>query len=79
MKLTVGKLREIIKDLPDDIVLATLDYGNANFTTFDGIKRVLLLKSKESGKSYLTINNMGSHFTGKGTQEGLEYDNKHWD
>ena len=80
MELTIGKLKQIIADLPDDTLLATLEYGNDNFRPFVGIKRVLLLRDKESNKDFLTINSMGSHFTGEGHQKSLEYvPGNYWD
>jgi hypothetical protein len=80
MELTIGVLRQIIADLPDDVVLSTLEYGNANFKPFTGVKRVLLLRSDKQwgNKTYLSVNGMGSHFTGEGWQKGLFYE-RHWD
>ena len=75
MELTIGKLREIIKELPDEVIMADLDHGNNSFTPHLGIKRVLLLKDS-SGKQYLTINRMGAHFT---ESNDLKYGGKHWD
>lgn len=72
MDLTVGKLKEIISQLPDDVLLADLSIGNSSFRTFSFCKRLLLLENKH-GKRYLTINKMGSHFTGTGDQIGLTY------
>lgn len=34
MKLTVATLRSILNEIDDDVVLATLDYGNGDFKTF---------------------------------------------
>lgn len=79
MKLTVATLRSILNEIDDDVVLATLDYGNGDFKTFSWIKRLLLLTDKTSGKQYLTINGMGSHFTGKGEQSHLKYAERYWD
>ena len=79
MKLTVATLRSILNEIDDDVVLATLDYGNGDFKTFSWIKRLLLLTDKTSGKKYLTINGMGSHFTGKGEQSHLKYAERYWD
>ena len=79
MKLTVAVLKSILNELDDDVVLATLDYGNGDFKTFSWIKRLLLLEDKVSGKKYLTINGMGSHFTGKGEQSHLKYIERYWD
>lgn len=84
MDLTVGNLKKILAGLDDNVVLATLEYGNENFHTFTSIKRLLVLKDiskrKEwGGQTYLTINCMGSHFTGKGNQVGLEYQQLYFD
>ena len=73
MILTIGKLKEIIKDLNDDIVLADLEIGNDDFEKMTGIKRLILLEEKDTGKQFLTINRMGSHFTGRGNQKNLKY------
>lgn len=73
MTLTLGVLKAIIQGLDDDIILADLGFGNANFKTFTGVKRVILLENKENKQKYLTINSMGSHFTGSGDQEHLKY------
>jgi len=75
MELTVGKLKEIIAELPDDTILADLDYGNESFSPHLFIKRVLLLKDR-SGRQYLTINRMGAHFT---ENDSLKFAGKHWD
>jgi hypothetical protein len=73
MELTVRKLKEIINDLDDDVILATLQMGNDDFKPFSNVKRVLMLKDVSWGGSvYLTINSMGSHFTATGKQEGLK-------
>lgn len=74
MELTVGKLKEILNEVDDNVILATLDRGNDDFRTYSMVKRLLVLKCKESGVKYLTINPLGSHFTGKGDQSHLEYD-----
>ncbi len=86
MDLTVGKLREILKDesLTDDMILATLKFGGQNFDTFTDVKRLLVLKDESSnknwdGKTYLAINQQGSHFTGNGSQFGLKFTGKHFD
>jgi len=75
MNLTVGRLKEIIADLPDDVILADLDYGNDSFKPHSGIKRVLLLEDN-NGQQYLTINRMGAHFS---DGPDLKFAGKHWD
>ena len=79
MELTIGKLKQIIKDLPDDVILADLGYGNDRFHRFCNLKRLLLLLDTEDGQRYLTINSMGSHFNGTGEQSHLVYQNIYWD
>lgn len=70
MEITIGKLKEIIKGLDDNIIVADLGYGNQNFKPFVSVKRMLLLEDS-SGQKYITINALGSHFTAKGNQQGL--------
>lgn len=78
MKLTVGYLKQILQHLDDDVIIADLKYGNDDFKPFSGIKRLLLLKDESEdkgwgGETFLTINCMGSHFSGEGRQEGLVF------
>lgn len=81
MELTVGDLRKIIADLPDDVILAHLGYGNSSFSPFLTIKRLLLLKGDHTwgDRTFLTINGMGSHFTENGEHKHLSWTGKHWD
>lgn len=80
MELTVGKLKQIIKDLPDDVILADLGIGNDSFDAKTNVKRLLLLNDMEQeGRQYLTINSMGSHFTQVGDQKHLIYGHIYWD
>lgn len=79
MELTVGILRKVIQDLPDDVILATLEIGNDKFQAFTHLKRLILLKDITKNQEYLTINQMGSHFTGEGEQKDLSYTGNHWD
>lgn len=84
MDLNVGTIREIIKHLPDDVLLATLELGNDSFDAFTGLKRVMLMEDKTGavgygiGKRFMVINKMGSHFSGEGEQKGLEYAGEEW-
>jgi hypothetical protein len=78
MELTVGVLRKVIKDLPNDIILGTLKVGNGEFDPFLSLKRLMLLQDQIDGHQYLTINEMGSHFTGEGYQKNLKYADKYW-
>lgn len=70
MEVTVAQLKELLKGIPDDAILADLDFGNQNFRTFK-VKRFFLLEKLASGEKFLTINSMGSHFHGMGNQSGL--------
>lgn len=83
MKLTVGYLKKVLAELPDDVVLADLGIGNDDFGTYSNVKRLLVLRDKTEnkewgGQTFLTINSMGSHFTGEGDQRFLEYTGKHF-
>jgi hypothetical protein len=78
MELTIGILKKIIKDLPDDAILADLQIGNDKFHAFTHLKRVILLKDITDNKEYLTINSMGSHFNQKGEQSKLVWGCKEW-
>ncbi len=81
MELTVGVLKQIIKDLPDDVVLSELGIGNNSFHPFISVKRLLLLQGNQSwgNQQFLTINSMGSHFTdGASNHKDLQYIS-HWD
>ena len=81
MQLTVGNLKKIFAEVDDDVVLAHLEFGNNKFSPFTQVKRVLLMKADSNwlDKTYLVINEMGSHFTGEGEQKGVTYVGKHWD
>lgn len=77
MELTVGYLKKVFEKLEDDVVIAHLgECSNQSFEPFTGIKRLLVLKDKGekygwNGRTFLAINNMGTHFTGKGKQSSL--------
>lgn len=84
MDLTVGKLKKILSDLDDNIILADMEYFNDQFHPFIGIKRLLVLKDESENKTwgghtFLTINNQGSHFTGEGEQKHLKYTGVYFD
>lgn len=70
MELTVGQLKEALIGLDDNVVIADLGYGNSKFRPFVSVKRLLLLEDN-TGKQYLTINGLGSHFTATGEQSHL--------
>lgn len=80
MELTVGVLKEIIKDLPDHAILSYLS-GNHAFHTFMGTKRVLLLQGnlQWDNRLFLTINPLGSHFSGQGDHKDLTFTGQFWD
>lgn len=77
MELTVGYLKKVLDKLSDDVIIAHLgEYGNDSFEPFMGVKRLLLLKDNGgkmgwNGRTFLAINNMGTHFTGNGSQATL--------
>lgn len=79
MELTIGVLKKIIHGLPDETILATLGIGNDKFDPFISLKRLLLLQDMRDGQQFLTINQMGSHFTQSGEQRHLIYLSQHWD
>lgn len=86
MELTIGILKKVIANLDDSIILAELGRSNDDFNPFQSLKRLIIVKDESEnknweGNTYLAINEMGSHFTGRGKQEGLKYQgmefNKH--
>lgn len=74
MELTVGYLKKVLENVDDDVVIAHLgECSNQSFEPFTGVKRLLLLKDNGKkggwgGRTFLTINSMGTHFTGNGEQ-----------
>lgn len=70
MEVTALQLKEILKEIPDDAILADLKFGNQSFKILD-VKRFFLLEEIRNGKKFLAINNQGSHFHGMGDQSGL--------
>lgn len=78
MELTVGYLKKVLEKLDDDVILATLVHGNNKFEPFNYEKRLLVLKDTNidkqwEGKTYLTINGMGSNFSKTGEQQHLDF------
>lgn len=80
MELTVGKLKQILQDVDDDVIVGHLGYGNDKVYPWYSVKRVMLFQGDKRWRdsSFLLINSMGSHFTGEGEQEGLTFIS-HWD
>lgn len=78
MELTVGYLKKVLEKLGDDVVIAHLgECSNDSFEPFTGVKRLLLLQDKGEkngwgGRTFLAVNKMGTHFTGKGEQKSLK-------
>jgi hypothetical protein len=70
MELTVRQLKQLLEGIDDKVIVADLGIGNDRFRPFVSVKRLLLLQDT-SGQQYLTINGMGSHFTGNGQQSRL--------
>lgn len=84
MELRVGYLKKVLEKLDENIILADLPHGTKYFKPFNFVKRLLVLKdvspNKEwGGETYLSINSMGSDYTGNGEQEGLQYTGVHFD
>lgn len=85
MELTVGYLKKVIKDLPDNAVLAHLgECSNQKFEPFMGVKRLMLVKDQTEdkswgGRTFLVINVMGTHWTQKGQQESLTPTGEYFD
>lgn len=85
MELTVGYLKKVLKNLPDNVVIAHLgECSNRSFEPFTGVKRLLVVKdeteSKEwGGRTFLVINVMGTHFTKEGEQKYLTPTGVHFD
>lgn len=80
MELTVGYLKKVLERLDDNVILAHLDYSNRAFKPQLSVKRLLLLEDKDKdGRKYLTINGMGSHFTGEGDQNFLKFTGIYFD
>ncbi len=73
-ELTVGKLKEVLQHFPDDAILADLRRGNEDFKAYTSVKRLMLLE--DNNTKYLTINSLGSHFTGNGDQSHLQMCNE---
>lgn len=77
MELTVGYLKKVLEKLEDDVVIAHLgECSNDSFEPFTGVKRLLLLQDKGEkygwgGRKFLTVNKMGTHFTGRGKQSSF--------
>lgn len=60
MLLTVGQLKKILKDIPDDALFGSMDFANNNEIRLFAVKRYLLLQEKED--YYFVMNNMGTHW-----------------
>lgn len=67
MKLTVGRLKEIMNEVPDDALVSALLYGDEIYE-FDYLKRVLLLERED--QKILLINPMGTHYFDLVEKEG---------
>ena len=58
--LTIGLLKELIKDVPDDAILSSMRFANNNEMDFFIIKRALLVEDKKS--TFFVLNQMGTHW-----------------
>lgn len=85
MELTVGYLKKVLKDLPDNMTIASLgECSNKKFEPFLSVKRLLVLKddskSKQwGGRTFLVINKQGTHFTKEGEQKDLKFTGTYFD
>ena len=85
MDLTVGFLKKVLSELDEDIIIADLGIGNNDFSAFRNVKRLIVLKDVSpnknlGGNTYLTINSLGSHFSGLGHKQiNLEYQDLFFD
>lgn len=84
MELTVGYLKKVLEKLDDNVVLANLGMSNKDFEPFLFEKRLLVLQDisetkQWGGRTFLTINGMGSHFTGNGLQKELRFTGVYFD
>lgn len=75
MDFTIGKLKEILNEIPDNAIICGIDYRD-KLMEFDYLKRVLLLE--KDGIVYLVFNSMGTHFFDLVEKEGYSV-LKHWD
>ena len=58
--LTIGLLKELIKDAPDDAIFSSMCFGNNNEMDFFVIKRALLVEG--SRNTFFVLNQMGTHW-----------------
>ena len=70
MEFTIGKLKTIINEMPDDAIIAGLNYGD-KLQDFDYLKRILLLESKD-GEKKIVFNPMGTHYFDLVQKEGYK-------
>lgn len=59
MDLTIGLLKKIIAEVPDEVILGALDYRD-KIMDFSFLKRVLLLE--KDNEKVLIFNAMGTHY-----------------
>ena len=67
MLLTVGQLKQLIQNVPDDYLFGSMDFASKEFKLF-APKRGLLVEGEDS--KYLLLNNMGTHWDERWTFEG---------
>jgi len=63
MLLTVGQLKKLIQNVPDNYLFGTMDFASDNEIKLYAPKRGLLLEAFDS--KYLVLNNMGTHWDDK--------------
>jgi hypothetical protein len=75
MDFTIGDLKKIIDQMPDEAIIAGLNFGD-KIMRFDYLKRILLL---DDGKEKMILfNAQGTHYFDLVEKEGYKVVN-HWD
>ena len=75
MDFNIGKLKELIKDIPDEVIIGGIDYRD-KLMEFDYLKRVLLIE--KNGEKVLVFNPQGTHYFDLVEKEGYTI-LKFWD
>ena len=75
MDFNIGELKKMIGEMPDDAIIAGLNFGD-KLKEFDYLKRILLLE--KDGQKVIVFNPMGTHYFDLVEKEGYKY-LQHWD
>jgi hypothetical protein len=67
MLLTVGQLKSMLQNVPDECLFGSMDFASSEFKLY-APKRGLLVEGQ--GSQYLLLNNMGTHWDEKWTYNG---------